>query len=189
MTVVVPESAKLWLAAQRPVSAGSLEGDESWMVEEEVKAAIYHIPKVFSVLDIGCGIGLTSLMLKRHLGCEVSGMDGTGMDDVRSGFGLSKGPWNNTEATREFWVANGEPDMRIYENGERIDRKFDLIISFAAWGWHFPLSTYDPTQWLNSPGYVACDIRRGVEKEPSSWSHLSSYRVNHKRTFCCWRVQ
>ena len=187
MNVIIPDSAAIYLAAQRPVKAGSLDGNKVDVLERDVDRALSILPKVESILDIGCGVGLTTLHLKRALGVEICGLDGTGMDPIRSGYGKSKGPWNSAEVTRELWRRNGE-DIRLYEIGERIDRKFDLLVSFAAWGWHFRLDTYDAALLLNKPGYVAVDRRAGDERH-GDWKLLSSYPVNPKRTFCLFQVQ
>lgn len=190
MTFQIPDSAQKWLAVQRPIRAGSTEGSMAHNIEPEMRQLAETFPDgIKSILDIGCGVGLTSLWLRNLTGCKVDGLDGNGMDPVRSGWLQHNEPWNNTEVTRELWDANGGQDMRIYTPDNMPVYRYDLLVSVTAWGWHFPVETYDAEDLLKEPGYVSIDVRRHRAHIPSRWKPMSSFRVDHKRTTCLFRAR
>lgn len=143
---------------------------------------------VESILDIGCGVGISTCSLAKKFQASIAVIDGTGDASVQSGRGTN-GPWNDMAVTKAMLEENGVEAV-IYNIGDEIRGKFDLITSYASWGWHYPISTYDYRKLLNPGGFISIDIRRGFEGEiPSDWVLVESCKLNHKRTHCLYRYQ
>lgn len=88
-----------------------------------------------SVLDIGGGLGGIDLHLVTHYGagfrvCVLDGLDCP--PEVES----HCKPFSNAEVTRDFHRKNGNQNIEVVFPAPKPPRKFDLIVSFAAYCFH-----------------------------------------------------
>lgn len=127
-------------------------------VSEDFEGMLPYLPKtVGSIIEVGCGVGTLSMLLKRRFPNATLGLlDGDG-SNVVGGYASRSTPYNSRKHTEMLLDANGVKHDRWYdiETPERLEA--DLIVSLASWGYHYPLSTY------RARGYAIIDLRRGRE--------------------------
>lgn len=124
------------------------------------------------ILDIGCGIGLTSLLLFERLNRR----------DIK--FYLFDKNFKQPDQIKKYYrdsdfyfEANFELSKTIIQNSGLPEENFifveaspealgqlptmDLIFSFAAWGMHFPVSLYknEVSRLCKSGTHLICDLR------------------------------
>lgn len=186
--MIIPESARPWLLKQRTTPGKESEIEDAAMRLWDMLPDSDLEP--LSILDIGCGIGLSTFYLNRHLTPSIlCGIDGTGNASVQGG-PATNGAWNDLAVTRELLDANGLEGVDLFEIGGDIPWKFDMLASFASWGWHYPIDTYDYRKLLNPGGLITIDVRRGLEDQvPADWELIDSRIVNHKQRHCLYRLK
>jgi methyltransferase family protein len=88
-----------------------------------------------SVLDIGGGLGGIDLHLVSHYGpdTQVCVLDGL---DCPPKVNWHNQPFNNAEVTKDFHRKNGNENIEVVFPRPDPPRKFDLIVSFAAYCFH-----------------------------------------------------
>jgi hypothetical protein len=72
-------------------------------------------------------------------------------------------PFSNAKVASDFLTANGVKDFGFYDPANPvIDRKFDLVVSFAAWGFHILPGDYlDLVKSVLAPkATVVLDVRK-----------------------------
>lgn len=128
-----------------------------------------------TVLEIGSGVGFTACAIIDALGSSVHMVDGEDSSPkvVRSDqFHCSR------EVVAEFMGANGRLDGWTYQKEPpRIRERFDLVVSFAAWCFHFSPAHYMEyvIDHIGPQSIVIADVRR----ERPHWHALlgSTFRV------------
>ena len=119
------------------------QGDYLQTVYEDFEMIKPHlIPG--SVMDIGCGLGAVSVLAQRHCGGKLYLIDGTGWAKRRVGYGHSMEPFNDLRLTAEMMRLNGVTDYEFLPVGCPDLPEVDNCISTLSWGWHYPLSAYNP---------------------------------------------
>jgi hypothetical protein len=110
------------------------------------------------ILDIGCGMAGVDVLLRRHYPeAKLWLLDGDG-DEQRDGWNETLGAFSSRAAADELLAANGTQADRWIDVNTPEALQADLVISFASWGFHYPLDTYDVT------GYCIADLRKVQER-------------------------
>jgi hypothetical protein len=149
---------------------------EDWLSAVDIMAEIrfetirpYLPAQCASILDIGGGVAISDVPILRHYGadCRLTVLDGEAEAKVMR----HDTPFNSMEATLELLDANGlslhdyiKPEM-IPSGCERYGF-YGLVVSFAAWGFHFSPDLYLDFVLRNTkPGVmVIMDLRCGKEQ-------------------------
>lgn len=120
------------------------------------------------IADIGCGYGFADLVLYRRYQSEVVLIDIEEGDARHFGFQAEGAGYANLKKARSFLEKNSVPKKKIVTlNPKHQDvgalGQFDLAISLASCGFHYPVATYDglfSTQ-ISPGGAIVLDIRKG----------------------------
>lgn len=132
----------------------------AWVGEDFIGMAPYlpNSVHVKTILEIGCGMAALQVFLKwRYPDAQLHLLDGDGTDVVGGYFPTSK-PYNSRKLTEKLLAANGVTVTQWHDINTKEHLKFDLIVSMASWGYHYPFATYDVE------GKVICDLRRTNER-------------------------
>ena len=118
--------------------------------------------------DIGCGYAFASLVLHRRYGCDVVLIDIEEGNSRHFGFEAEGAGYTSLDTARAFLEGNGVPPEQITcLNPKSQDTAalggFDLVISLASCGFHYPVGTYDSLfrSQINGGGGIVLDIRKG----------------------------
>lgn len=122
-------------------------------VRERHEGASGQVPKIqtpITVLDIGGGLGGIHTLISKALASDyhLSILDGINDPPVH------KNSWqtfNNAEIGKDFLIRNGLKHVEYVEEVP-LAHKFDLIVSFAAYGFHI------------HPGNYLGDLKKAVDK-------------------------
>ncbi|MDG3547085.1 hypothetical protein [Methanobacterium formicicum] len=129
-----------------------------------------------SILDIGCGVAGIDVLLSKHYenNVDIFLLDKTSVDDkVYYHFEKKGSFYNSLNVSKDLLEINGIKPLKIHlqeatdNNRIKFNTKFDLIISFISWGFHYPISTYldEVYEKLSAYGVLIVDIRRGTGEE------------------------
>lgn len=149
-----------------------------------------------SILDIGCGLGITDICLFEHYNrdeeIQFHYFDKTEFaDELFFGYKKEAAFYNNLEMTKRLAVDYGIPESNITcieatKNNLLGLNKMDLIISAIAWGFHFPISTYleEVVNLMHDDSVLILDIRAGTGgmEELSKYFHIETILEKKKRT-------
>lgn len=118
--------------------------------------------------DIGCGYAFASLLLHRRYGCELVLIDIEEGNGRHFGFQGEGAGYTSLQTARAFLEKNGVPAEKIATINPKSDgtealEPFDLVISLASCGFHYPVGTYDAlfSNQINAGGGIVLDIRKG----------------------------
>lgn len=118
-----------------------------------------------SILDIGCGLGGQDILLAKHCGVQTIHLqDGVGAGEKLNKFSnFNTVPWNDVNLGRIFVEANTSAE--VHAHTEVKDIRVNAILSFRAWGHHFPVDPYLHLveECLVPGGIVMTDIRAGTD--------------------------
>ena len=124
-------------------------------------------------LDIGCGLGGHAAMLAAHYPRAtphlLDGKANRTKGPMDGGFHSQAEPWINTyRAARLLSFCSDEVDSRVWTYPEVLETQeliCDLVVSFRAWGHHFPVSVYLPLleRSLMPGGRIILDVRNGTD--------------------------
>ena len=128
-------------------------------IEENIAPALPA--KCSEILDVGGGMGGIGVLLgRRYPNAGYRVLDGVSdQPEVRS----HHQTFNNAVVASDFLAANGVRDFGFYEPFvDGFDRKFDLVVSFAAWGFHILPGDYlDLVKSALAPGAsIILDVRK-----------------------------
>lgn len=116
---------------------------------------------VESILDIGSGLGGIDIMLARHYNCvpEVCLLDGPNCPPHVFSHSL---PFSDATVAKDFHEKNGNRKVCFYWPQPPVDKKFDLIVSFAAYCFHIaPFEYIGPLQHAcHEKTTLIFDVRR-----------------------------
>ena len=118
------------------------------MCESEWNVIKNHIKNPQKVLELGCGLGRMSIfinsMLKNNAHYILADSNGS-WSGIKFGWNPVKKYYNDLNATSNFAVLNGLQNFSIFdlETNHLSDlSEIDLVISFLAVGFHFPIENY-----------------------------------------------
>ncbi|KZL24380.1 class I SAM-dependent methyltransferase [Pseudovibrio sp. Ad37] len=162
-----------------------------------------HVPDLAAkgrFLDIGCGLGFGLLVLKELYGADhcFVGLDKDGKDtEIKYGFKLHAEIYNDLTRTAENLQLNGIAPENVslinLDHNAFPDGTFDVVVSFLAYGWHFPISTYFETlkQVTRKQSIIYLDLRRKIDglSMMASEFDLVWARENKKGVSTIWRAR
>lgn len=146
--MIVKQKHFRYLYVQRgEVSDAYRNGFEAWQraYEQSLEAVVDTMDRALpqdctAVLDVGGGLGGLGVLLSRRLpsaGYWV--LDGA---DGRAEVRRHSEPFSNAAVAADFLRANGLTKFGFYAPCDKLDRKFDLVVSTAAWCFHIPPDEY-----------------------------------------------
>lgn len=153
-----------------------IEDRYDWHIAYE--AALYaqfasieaYLPKVpfCSALDIGGGMGGINILLNEHYNGDFTTTIVDGINDPCVMHRHAQ-TFNNARIAADFLSLNGVPGISVQspEWDFNTSNKFDLVISFASFGFHYPPSVYlDRIARIITPQTVLIfDVRRDRDWE------------------------
>ncbi|MBQ4824706.1 class I SAM-dependent methyltransferase [Leisingera sp. HS039] len=118
--------------------------------------------------DIGCGYAFASLLLHRRYGCSIALIDIEEGNSRHFGFEGEGAGYTSLETARAFLEKNGVPAGKITTINPKTEDTaalgaFDLVISLASCGFHYPVGTYQDlfSSQISPGGGIVLDIRKG----------------------------
>ena len=134
-----------------------------------------YLPKECkSVVDIGSGIGVQDIFLtEKYENISIVLIDKEKTDDdIWYGFKEKAAFYNSLELASKTIMDNGSQSFAVVTQPatddfkiEIGDNKIDLVTSFIAWGFHFPIDTYlDEVIRVMRPGArLIVDVRKDTD--------------------------
>lgn len=144
--------------------------------------------KCVNILDVGCGIaGYHYSWRKKSIDSKINlylfDSSHFNLSSLKYGMGSENRYYNSLSLAKFFleYLAKSKSEIKLLEvkKTDKFPEKFDLIVSFLSWGYHYPIETY----WdkcinsLNPGGQVIIDIRKGSTSE-SFIKSLQEYDVD-----------
>jgi len=173
MIVLGPMHEK-YLQAQRNLSIGD-KGSVITSYEKYYSTVAQFLPeKCNSVLDIGCGLGITDLCIFEHYGRDGRIMfnlfDKTEYPErLYFGFEDVAAFYNDLELAKKLLLDYGISEENIATIDAEKDElgkleNIDLVISSIAWGFHFPISIYihEVVNLMHENSVLILDLRKGT---------------------------
>lgn len=145
--IISPEHFKYLYIQRGEVSDAYDFGFDIWRhtfeasLEKIVETMVPALPTdARSILDVGGGLGgLGVLLCRRYPSAAYWVLDGASdSPEVRQ----HSETFSNAVVAADFLRANGLKEFGFYEPTDGFDRKFDLVVSTAAWCFHIPPSEY-----------------------------------------------
>lgn len=165
--IVSPEHFRYLYVQRGEVAHAYEKGFDSWKAAYEASLdAIYDsiVPALpadaSEILDVGGGLGgIGVLLCRRYPSACYRVLDGRSDDPKVLRHART---FNNAAVSADFLRANGVGDFGFYDLRDEFDRRFDLVVSFAAWCFHIPPSEYlDRVRNALAPNAtVILDVRR-----------------------------
>lgn len=121
-----------------------------------------------SILDIGCGLAIGSILAARYVSATyLALMDGDGTGELFSDYRAGASAWNDVGVAGAMARAN-LPSLCAVETfvqDTAATIPVDMIVSFKSWGTHYPIAEYIPLarRSLAPGGVVVLDLRPGPE--------------------------
>jgi hypothetical protein len=159
--IIVEDKHFEYLSIQRGEVSDHRHDRCAWQeAYEESLQAIYHsicsaLPAPCdSVLDIGGGLGGIDVLLHRHYRGTLKVCILDGMNDAPVVVSHSQ-TFSNAAVAADFLERNGVREAEFYFPRPYPRRQFSLIVSFAAYCFHIPPTTYfDVLTEMSVPGTV-----------------------------------
>ena len=121
------------------------------------------------ILDIGCGLALTSLLMTRMAAVtELILMDGEGGEKLNSFHQVTK-PWSNLVRLAAIAQSASRAGMyMIVPAFPGATYPCDVVMSLLSWGHHYPVSTYAALAARSLPvgGKLIIDLRKSKSQSP-----------------------
>lgn len=200
---ITPAQFKYLYIQRGEVADAFHDGFEAWKnaYEQSLANIMASIDPVLPdrcdrLLDVGSGLGgIDVLLARRFPDCTVVTLDGANDKSVvRS----HRETFNNVELTKSFLRDNGvahHVHCTVPYVGP-FPQKFDLVVSFAAWGFHLPPEMYLDlvTEALNPGAVIILDVRRDkqlayVPKFNEAWGSPRLLETGKKHVRLAWKVR
>ena len=174
--MIVPESAIKYIKLQRTNYAKSdnIKDDFIADIHTDFDTIKDYLPNtVNNILDIGCGVaGIDVLFDKYYNKPNIFLLDKTENKTVFYGFNPHGSFYNSLNISESMLTENGCDKDRVHliEATDDFDintppnLKFDIVMSFISWGFHYPIETYLPKvmDLLTDDGVVIIDLRNSA---------------------------
>lgn len=166
--------AQFMVKARRQLlwSDGTFDGHAIRRSQIAVEIAAHIDCPVRSVVDIGCGLAVTTAALACELlPNDIMLIDGDGSIDLRplmnNGVQLrdARDAWADVKLGVAIVRANTSATVRTAGPNDDFGMPVDLIVSTRALTYHFPLIEYVTriNRWLSVGGYIFLETKRDVD--------------------------
>ena len=152
----------------------------------DLRTFVEHLPKdCKNILDIGSGLGGMDAAINKACGggLEVCLLDG---EADQPSMVKHNQTFNNMEVARDFQARHGVSNFSYMTPTKQYPRKFDLIISFGSWCFHYPPEIYLPLviQCCTKDTVLILEVRKD---HPDNWlgqlkKHFKVKQVVETRT-------
>ena len=197
--IVKPEHFRYLYIQRGEVSDAYKLGFDHWKraYEASLVSIAYSIAPalpahVDEILDVGGGMGGIGVFLsRRYPSAGYRVLDGVSDDaEVLS----HSRTFNNAVVASDFLSANGVRNFGFYEPCDGFDRKFGLVLSFAAWCFHIPPGEYlDRVRDALAPGAtIILDVRNTkptwLRTLRDAFGNYDILETGKKHTRCVWQI-
>jgi len=181
VSIIVPEICIPLLMEQRTHYTKNPAVEYSVELNDVYHEIFKYLPIGGRILDIGCGMAGIDVLLGLHYGddAKITIADKQGISKViNAGFHKNASDFSNYhdfDAAIKLLESNGISGVDCVDLNYKPlpDTKFDVVISLLSWGFHYPISTYNPK--VSSGGVIIADIRY----DTNGYQLLSEYgKVN-----------
>lgn len=124
------------------------------------------------LLDIGCGAGVTSVLLAKHINLDLLYLMDGGPERRRekSWFDGMPNAWTNPQLAADMARINGVNYIMMPPDPEA-QLSCDGIMSLLSWGHHYPVTTYIELARRTMATKLVVDLRKGMHG-------LETFRAN-----------
>ena len=165
--ISVPASCLPQILAQRTGCKVVEDPAKAWadsVLADWREVAPYLPEECKTSLDIGCGMAGFDILLHRARNPFIYLLDRDEVDaKPRYGFGDTPSAYCKWAEVEAMMQANGVPRGRWFpvRDSSIVIANLDLVTSFIAWGFHFPVGVYlhDVAKLLRPGGRLIIDIR------------------------------
>jgi len=173
----------------------AIEKQYTEIMKEIAENILPHVPKnTKNIVDIGCGIGLLSLLLYRNLEePELKLIDKTKTEEEIYYNYENKGAfYNSLNIAKKILIENKVNEEKIQmieapDNGkiEIEENSIDLVVSTISWGFHYPVKTYieSVNNIVKKDGLIIIDIRKDTKGEEDLLDKFSIEAINESTKF------
>lgn len=172
--IIKPEHFRYLYVQRGEVSDAYDRGFDEWKAayEASLDAIVRSMDPALpadarSILDVGGGLGGLGVVLGRRYPSAGYWV----LDGASDGHEVRRHAetFSNAVVAADFLRSNGLTEFGFYEPCDDFDRKFDLVVSTAAWCFHIPPARYlDQVYDALAPGAVVIlDVRK--DKETWQW--------------------
>lgn len=139
------------------------------------------------ILDVGAGMaGIDVFLAKHYPQAHITILDKEGYaENFKSKIGFHSsidtfGAYHSFEVARKLLIQNGVHASFVDIGKQNFPKdKFDLVVSFLSWGFHYPLSTY--SNQINTPCSIICDVRKGTDDGSLGIGRVIYSGLKHER--------
>ena len=115
---------------------------------------------------------------------KITLLDKNGVSDtINAGFNETADKFANYHdfsLAKNLLMLNGVPEKNIItcdiQEQSFPETNFDIVISLLSWGFHYPISTYEPV--MANGGVIICDVRKGTDGL-NRLSKMGTVRIVH----------
>jgi SAM-dependent methyltransferase len=129
------------------------------------------------LLDIGCGLGLTSVLLALEMDLdELYLMDGQDGPRVNGFHSSATSPWINLDYAVALARENGVRSFHPVRPDPTAVYDVDAVMSLFSWGHHYPAAVYLPLARRSLPigGRIVLDLRRNKRGAPRGYDEFEA---------------
>jgi SAM-dependent methyltransferase len=167
-SIVVPDACIPLLLEQRTHYLNNPAVEYSAELNETYLEICDYLPNDSRILDIGCGMAGIDVLLGKHYGngAKITISDKQGVSKViNCGFHENADEFSNYhdfDAALKLLESNGISNVECVDlNHQPFPcSEFDVVISLLSWGFHYPITTYNPK--VSRGGVIIADIRNGT---------------------------
>ena len=160
------------------------------MYSEYLLIKPYLPSNIEAILDIGCGIAGINVFIYNHYknNINIYLIDKTSTHElIHYDFNKTGAFYNSLAAAKQVLINNSVNADHIHlqevteDNSISFVVKFDIVISFISWGFHYPMSTYlEATyQKLKVNGVLIIDIRKNTGGENEILQKFGNFKIIH----------
>lgn len=194
--MIIPAEAIPYIQLQvGGIDEESLPIDEAYarhcqQIADNIQDLFYVNPLLlgYHIVDIGGGLAGASMLLAKDSGATLHIVDGDEADGIPERRCEDKS-FNSFAVTKAFHHANGfERTVFHHLSLDHLPETIQMVVSFASWGFHFPLNRYMSIIGKMPPGApMVIDLRsqkNKIEKLAPYFYMPQLETINWKRIRC-----
>lgn len=166
MNISFPQSAMNYIARHKgKVGPAEMRAQvERSRRQFESMKPIVDLYEPAALLDIGCGLGLGTVMIAQYIKPHYLGlMDGDGTGELFADYREGAPAWNDVSVAGDLARSNLYSGVRVetFVQDPAATIPVDMIVSFKSWGTHYPVREYIDLAVRSLPigGVIVIDLR------------------------------